>query len=295
MRSDPTRFSNTAFVSSGAFGGMTVEQIIASARDEGIGNIELASGTRHTSGTKLAQTLEDARRQGYAFLVHNYFPVPEVPFVLNLASASATNLERSVDHVRNAIDLAALVESPFYSVHCGFCVDPSPEDLGGALHGPTVPLDQALSMFVDCIQDLADYAKTKEVELLFENNVLSPVNRGKVRLLGVAPDEIELLLERIDRTNVGLLLDVGHLKVSATTLGFDMEAAAVRLAPLVRCCHLSDNDGTEDSNQVISADSWFWEPLLNHLDAPPAWVLEAYNLQPQVAAEQVELIEARVA
>jgi sugar phosphate isomerase/epimerase len=131
--------------------------------------------------------------------------------------------------------------------------------------------------------------------LLLENNVLSPMNAGKVQLLGVTPEEIETLFDRIDRPNVGLLLDVGHLKVSAVTLGFDMVAAAARLAPLVRCFHLSDNDGTEDSNQVIAADAWFWKPLRGALDMQPHWVLEAYNLPLQTVVEQLALIEARIA
>ncbi len=287
--------SGKVFVSSGAFGRMHVEEIVAAAGEAGVRHIELASGTRHGSGNGLARLLQDAGRRRFAFLIHNYFPVPAEPFVLNLASADPVNLERSINHVRNAIDLAALVQSPFYSVHCGFCIDPSPGDLGRALRGPAIPPEQAMTVFVDCVQELAGYAKTKDVDLLLENNVLSPMNAGKVQLLGVTPEEIENLFDRIDRPNVGLLLDVGHLKVSAVTLGFDMVAAAARLAPLVRCCHLSDNDGTEDSNQVIAADAWFWGPLLGALDTPPHWVLEAYNLPLQTVAEQMALIEARIA
>lgn len=294
MPSYPSRFSGKVFVSSGAFGRMTVEEIIATVCHQGVRNVELASGTRHSSGTELVDTLQRAGEQGYAFLVHNYFPVPEVPFVLNLASADPANLERGVNHARQAIDLAASVGSPFYSVHCGFCIDPSPSDLGRALRGPTIPRDQALAVFVDCVQRLADYAQEKSVDLLLENNVLSPLNAGKVELLGVVPEEIELLLKRIDRANVGLLLDVAHLKVSAVTLGFDMHAAAARLAPLVRCCHLSDNDGTTDSNEVVTPDAWFWTPLLSNLGESPVWVLEAYDLELQTAAEQIALIEATV-
>ena len=287
--------SGKVFISSGAFGRMSVEEIIASAGEAGVRHIELASGTRHGSGNGLGRVLQDAGSRDFAFLIHNYFPVPAEPFVLNLASADPTNLERSISHVRNAIDLAALVKSPFYSLHCGFCIDTSPADLGRALRGPVIPPDRAMAVFVDCVQDLADYAKAKDVDLLLENNVLSPMNAGKVQLLGVTPEEIELLLERIARPNVGLLLDVGHLKVSAVTLGFDMAAAAARLAPLVRCFHLSENDGTEDSNQVIAADAWFWKPLLGALDTAPHWVLEAYNLPLQTAVEQMALIEARIA
>ena len=290
-----SRSSGSVFVSSGAFGRMSVEEIIASAAHADVRHIELASGTRHRSGDTLAQTLEDAREQGYAFLVHNYFPVPAVPFVLNLASADAENLKRSVRHAQDAIDLAARIGAPFYSVHCGFCIEPAPEDLGRALRGPVIPPEQAEAVFVETVRELADHASKKGVDLLLENNVLAPVNAGRIQLLGVVPEEIENLLERIGRLNVGLLLDVGHLKVSAGTLGFDMTAAAARLAPLVRCCHLSENDGTEDSNQVIDSNAWFWKPLLDNLDVPPFWVLEAYNLPLATISGQLALIERRIA
>ncbi len=295
MGVDASLSPGKVFVSSGAFGRMSVEEIIASAGEAGVHHIELASGTRHGSGNGLGATLKHAGVQGYAFLIHNYFPVPAEPFVLNLASADPANLERSVSHVRDAIDLAALVKSPFYSVHCGFCIEPSPDDLGRALRGPVIPPDQAMAVFIDCVQQLADYAKDKDVDLLLENNVLSPMNAGRVQLLGVTPEEIEVLLDRIARPNVGLLLDVGHLKVSAVTLDFDMAAAAARLAPLVRCCHLSDNDGTEDSNQIVAADAWFWKPLLGALKIQPHWVLEAYNLPLPTVVEQLALIETRIA
>jgi sugar phosphate isomerase/epimerase len=295
MPADAGKTSAKVFVSSGAFGRMSVEEIIASALDGNVSHIELASGTRHDSGNDLERVLSEARSKGYAFLVHNYFPVPAEPFVLNLASADPSNLERSVRHVRNAIDICDSVGSPFYSLHCGFCIDTAPGDLGRALRGPVIPVEQALAVFTDCVQDLAEYARAKNMDLLLENNVLSPMNAGKVQLLGVTPGDIEDLLKRIDRSNVGLLLDVGHLKVSSVTLGFDMNAAAARLAPLVRCCHLSDNDGTEDSNQIVSAGAWFWEPLLGNLGAPPYWVLEAYNLRLSTVAQQMALIEARIA
>jgi sugar phosphate isomerase/epimerase len=287
--------SGDVFVSSGAFGGMTVEDILDSAFRERIFQIELASGTRHSGHGNLLRTLELARDRGYAFLIHNYFPVPETPFVLNLASADPANLGRSERHARNAIDLAAAVGSPFYSVHCGFCIDPAPTDLGGTLNGPAIPVDDAMATFVCSARRLADYAESKGVRLLFENNVLSPANAGKVRLLGVTPGEIEDLLKRINRPNVGLLLDVGHLKVSANTMGFDMVAAAAQVAPYVHCCHLSDNDGRRDSNEVVTATAWFWKPLLSHLQSAPVWVLEAYNLPLQIIANQIALIEAQVA
>jgi len=282
------------FVSTGAFGRMTVEEIIEAAASAGISQIELASGTRHDSGEGLALTLEAARNNGYVFLVHNYFPVPAEPFVLNLASGDPKTLERSIRHVMSAVELAAAIGSPFYSVHCGFCVDPAPDELGKALHGRAIPLEQALDTFVDSVLQLSRYAQEQGVDLFLENNVLSKVNAGRVQLLGVTPDDIELVLQRIDRPNVGLLLDVAHLKVSAKTIGFDLKTAAARLAPLVRCCHLSENDGNADTNEPVSADAWFWEPILANVTQQPVWVLEAYDLPLHVIRDQLDIIEGCV-
>jgi sugar phosphate isomerase/epimerase len=60
---------------------------------------------------------------------------------------------------------------------------------------------------------------------------------------------------------VGLLMDVAHLAVSARTLGFDPGHALADVADLVGGYHLSENDGTVDSNQPVRQDSWFWDGL----------------------------------
>jgi sugar phosphate isomerase/epimerase len=279
------------FASTGAFARMTVEEIIETAASAGISHIELASGTRHVSGDDLALTLNNARKDGYAFLVHNYFPVPADPFVLNLASANSKTLERSIRHVMSAVELAASIGSPFYSVHCGFCVDPAPEELGKALRGRAIPLEQALDIFVETVRELARHAQRWGVDLLLENNVLSKANAGRVELLGVTPEDILLILQRIDCSNVGLLLDVAHLKVSANSMAFDMCAAAARLAPFVRCFHLSDNDGNADTNEIVSSGAWFWEPILPNVTQQAIWVLEAYDLSLHAIRGQLDIID----
>ena len=52
--------------------------------------------------------------------------------------------------------------------------------------------------------------------------------------------------------NVGLLLDVGHLKVSAKTQGFSTKKAMINLKPFIKGYHLSENSGFADSNRAIS-------------------------------------------
>lgn len=62
--------------------------------------------------------------------VHNYFPPPKVPFVLNLASIDPKVFSQSANHIRNGIRCAIELGRPIYSFHAGFLFDPKPSDLG---------------------------------------------------------------------------------------------------------------------------------------------------------------------
>lgn len=285
------------FISTGAFGHMDVEDMLALAAREGIARIELSSGARHRS-PDLSAMLARTNPSYMRFLVHNYFPVPEQPFVLNLASDDSEMLELSRRHCRHAIDIAAEVGAPFYSVHAGFCIHLKPEDLGQQLHGKQIAKDRAMEIFYESVRQLGSYSAERGIALAIENNVVSPFNLREGRndlLLGVTGEELEDLMREVDMDNVRLLLDVAHLKVSANSLGFDAEAAIERIAPWIIGCHLSDNDGSADSNEVLTEHSWCWEPLGRLLKFAPTWVIEVYNITPAVMKEQVRIVRDSLA
>ncbi len=50
-------------------------------------------------------------------------------------------------------------------------------------------------------------------------------------------------VDRIDRANVGITLDFGHLHMAAQFYGFDEIEAVRDIAPLIRHCHVHDNFG----------------------------------------------------
>ena len=83
---------------------------------------------------------------------------------------------------------------------------------------------------------------------------------GENPFLLTSPNEILKFLKNF-HNNVGLLLDVGHLKVSSKTLGFDLVNAHENLKPFIEGYHLSDNDGKKDSNNEFSENSWFFKKL----------------------------------
>jgi len=285
-------YQGEIFVSTGAFGRMDLEDMLEVAIENSIDHVELSSGAFHRS-SNLVEMLRRVEEKNARFLVHNYFPVPSRPFVLNLASDDDDMLERSRSHCKNAIDLTALLGAPFYSVHAGFCIHLRPEDLGRKLQGQQISKERAWEIFVDSVKMLGEYAAENNVILAIENNVVSPQNLrdGKNELLlGVTGQELKSLMEAVAMDSVRLLLDLAHLKVSARSLGFDAEIAISEIAPWIIACHLSDNDGTADTNQVLTEQSWCWQPLARYLQTPPTWVLEVYNIAPDVILDQLRII-----
>jgi sugar phosphate isomerase/epimerase len=268
------------YVSTTAFPSRDVSAILESCRAEGIAGLELSATAAVDEGTPTQ--LMHERTTGMRFLVHNYFPPPAVPFVLNLAADDAETRTRSVEHCRTALALGARLHAPFYSVHAGFAARLSPSHLGQPLaDAPRIPRRVAYANFVECVAGLCDVAGGLGLRLLIENNVVAPFNlvdgRNELLLLADA-DEIVGFCRDVAHPALRLLMDVGHLKVSARALGFDAAGCIKRTAPWIEAFHLSDNDGTHDDNRPFDREAWFL-PLLADLQ-PAAVVVEVNDLSP---------------
>lgn len=276
-----------AYLSTGAFRSHSLNDAITFSLEHGIDRIELSSGVNYQSNL-LDSVLETKDKIQY--LVHNYFPPPSRPFVLNLSASDSFELQQSLDLCRTAIDLAADLGAPFYSVHSGFAFRLDPNLLGDPEGQSQIPdeayisYDVAYQTFGENIKLLADYAESRNVGLLFENNVVSSVHLNKLErkaLLMVSAEEIIQFLLDVDHQNVGLLLDVGHLNVTAKTFGFSRDEFIKKVSPYIGAFHLSDNNGEEDNNLPFNENSWFC-PLLGDFQNIP-FVIEAYNLTwPQI-------------
>jgi len=202
-------------------------------------------------------------------MLHNYFPPPEDPFVLNLASADPHIAKRSCDLVTLALDLSAEFGASHYAVHSGYCLDPAVSSLGRPLQGTVSGSRQrAVDALVANLGSLGEHAHEAGVRLLVENHVLAAFNLERFDenpLLMADPDEIELVIAELGG-NVGLLMDVGHLKVSSHTLGFDLPEAMARLLPLAEGFHLSENGGMADDHLSFGDDAWFLPHLVGRQD-----------------------------
>ena len=220
--------------------------------DHGLTAIELGAGV-----TMDDETLAFISTMNVRTIIHNYFPPPKKPFVLNLASGNEEIRSRSLEMVFRALDLTREIGAPFYSLHAGFITDPTSFDKTSFIFPmPKSPIGvtQANERFVLMMATVLEYAKTLGVGLLIENNVCSPTQVGKLLLLKV--EEFYNIFQALPMPELGILLDTGHLNITAHTLGFDRETFVDQVAPYIRGFHLHDNDGTEDSHLSVDSGSW---------------------------------------
>ena len=105
------------------------------------------------------------------------------------------------------------------------------------------------------------------------------------------PQEVKFVMQN-SPDNVGFLLDVAHLKVTSATLSYNPIIMFEECSQWIRAYHLSDNDGTSDSNDPVQDDSWFWP----HIEKGKLFYsLEIKNISPKNMLSQVKLVSEKLA
>ena len=121
------------FVSSSCLKNNTIKQSVQELANQGYKNIELSGGT-NLYEEYVEDLLGLKKKYKLNYLVHNYFPPPKKPFMLNIASLNDELFEKSVDHCVKAINLCKILGSKKYGVHAGFLIDFSPNEAGKKYH-----------------------------------------------------------------------------------------------------------------------------------------------------------------
>ena len=253
-----SEFELNIYVSNGFLGG-SVTDSVALLHGAGFDNIELSNGSCNLDSLI---TLKKLHKQGKSFRLHNYFPNIGSPFVLNLSSADSATRRRSFDLIVKALEWSAELESDYYAFHAGFRLSPKVSELGGNLSKQDmISVIDAQCYFLGELDQLVDRAKVLGVEIAIENNVYDARNFARYGednpflLSGDSRSDLDL------PDGVGILLDVGHLNVSAHSLGLNQMDVIKRWGKRITGYHLSDNDGLQDSNSHIGENSWFLPAL----------------------------------
>lgn len=279
------------YISTGGFRGRTAATVSAELLNAGTKSIEL-SGCDY-SATLLADL--QALRPEIHFQVHNYFPPPADPFVLNLGSLDTLVGERSVAHVEQALKWCVALGAERYSFHAGFLLDPKVDELGKRIPSRSLfDRDECIEVFVNRVTRLAEIADRLGISLMIENNVLSAKNAHEFSgnpLLMCDPQECNEIMRMLP-DSVKQLIDVAHLKVSANSLNFDSSTMFEVCHERIAGYHLSDNNGLEDSNKAFDEGAWFWPYLKKNVGY---YTVEVYGCTPEKLLQQANLVRSKLA
>ena len=179
------------FISSGGFRNKLINDVAAYVELIGCKNIEYSSGPYQD---KIIDKFLNLEIENFTVQIHNYFPVPQKPFVLNLASLNKEIWQNSFNHCLKSINLASKLKTKRYSAHCGFCYDPKTSELGRPFKKNSIfNKEDYENKFISTIKELKNYADTLEVDFYIENNVVISENlrKNKSMLLGTTIDEME--------------------------------------------------------------------------------------------------------
>ena len=259
------------FISSGAFRNKLINEVAAYIELIGCKNIEYSSGPYQE---KIIDKFLNLEINNFSIQIHNYFPVPQKPFVLNLASLNKEIWQNSFDHCLNSINLASKLKTRRYSVHCGFCYDPKTSELGRPFkNNSTFNKEDYDKKFITTIKKLKKYADNKKVDFYIENNVVISENlrNDKSMLLGTT---IEEMAKYKQKTDAKILIDTGHLIVSSNSLDIN-ESKQLDLAKnFADAYHLSTNNRIRDQNKEFDDQDKIMQALRKDADF---YTIEVYS------------------
>jgi len=265
-----------------------VFEVLDTYHKSGITNVELGIWKRPV------EKLSKINNYDCNFIVHHYFPPPQDAFVVNLASQDETILARSREQMRKSIDFCHRFHIKLFSFHAGFRADPD-SNFRFLKKGHITPYQKAFTTFVESVKEINTYAEKRGVKLAVENNVLSENNlvEGENRfLLLCEATEFERLWEEIPTDNLGILLDLGHLKVTSNWLNFDRHEFIERVKEKIFAIHINDNNGKSDTHSQVNKTSWCLEAISRNNFTQIPLVLESTCVTIDQINQQLRLIEA---
>jgi len=157
---------------------------------------------------------------------------------LNLASVNQPIWEETVRQMKSCLDLSSSF-ARLAVLHPGHF---SPL-------GAQMP-DAAWSQAILGIQQICDHAAELDMTVAVENMVNMPA------ILGRRPEEIQGILEIVDRENAGFIFDVGHANTNGNVEEF------LKLRDKIIHIHVHDNHGERDEHLPVGNGTVPWKKII---------------------------------
>lgn len=255
----PAVFVSTTFAPDGS----KVSEVVESCLEAGIDHLELGSNHCHEKNLSSVASF----RKGI-FLVHNYFPIPEDSFVLNIASKDKAIRQRSLRQAFDALEFCHAIGAELYTFHPGFLSDPDGPGASAGnydfqwnddlLEENALFRDAAFEWMLSGVEQVARRGADLGVKVAIETEGSF---RRPHHLLMQRPEEYERFFQEFAANDVGINLNVGHLPLAAKAFGFSIAEFVDLVASRIVAMELSHNDKIDDQHLPLQSDGWYLELL----------------------------------
>lgn len=234
----------------------------------------------------------------FEYLVHNYFPIPQNSFVLNIASPDMNIRVLSLNHIKNSIDFCSRIGASLYTFHPGFLTDPLPPKFNMASTYDFEWNSTMLKMtsyqdswewMIQSLREITSYATDRGVKIAIETE--GSFHKAG-HLLMQTPHEYERLFSMIGFDGLGINLNIGHLNLAKNFFEFDLNNFIDLIASRVCALELSHNYGKEDNHLPLVRGEWYWEVITDDRFSKAFKILEFRNATTDQLIQSINLMKS---
>jgi sugar phosphate isomerase/epimerase len=269
--------------------GLPLHDALKLCQDVGIKSVEI--GSNHC----YEEHYDYLGAFNFQYLVHNYFPIPQISFVLNIASIDEQIRTLSLQHVKKALDLCEKTDAKLYTFHPGFLTDPKGSNQSNINYDfqweqnrlSQIDRAKAKDLMYQALDEVVKYAALKKIKIAIETEGSL---KKKGHLLMQQPHEYEEFMTKFSVSEIGINLNIGHLNLAANAFDFDRIAFVELVQDHIVAMELSHNDGEEDQHQPLQSGEWYWDIINDRRFESAFKILEFRNTQIAEIARNVQLI-----
>jgi sugar phosphate isomerase/epimerase len=160
-----------------------------------------------------------------------------------LASNNKQILSDSVNLTQEAVEMCRLLDSPLYSFHAGYTCD---FDYSFHPTSEMIPEQKAYEILKNNIQNLCDQAAQYDVNIAIEN-----MNATLPFVLFNRWQDFEKFFRSVGCGNLGILIDIGHLKTASNLLNFNSTEFVQKMEHKLMEVHCHDNNARKDEHLLL--------------------------------------------
>ena len=234
----------------------------------------------------------------FKYLVHNYFPIPKKSFVLNISSLDNNIRERSIKHVKYAIDFCYKHNCHLYTFHPGFLSDPMGSNYSKDNYdfiweeepANAFNYNKSKDLMYKALDEILLYANLKNIKIAIETEgSLTKKNY----LLIQQPNEYIEFISKYSPSDIGINLNIGHMNLASRAFHFEKLEFVDLIANYVVAMELSHNNGLEDQHLPLEVDGWYWDLINDNRFKEVFKILEYRNTEISVIKKNIQMIKEK--